>query len=68
MTSPVAPIHQNNLMSKSPLEVWKIDIVGPFTTVDKQKVYILVGVCTLTKYAFFTELLNLTVEKGLRAI
>ena len=37
MTSPVAPIHQNNLMSKSPLEVWKIDILGPITTIDKKK-------------------------------
>ena len=62
MASPVATINKNNLFSKSPLEIWKIDIVGPFTTVDKQKAYILEGVCILTKYIFFTELSNLTAK------
>ena len=65
MVSPVATVNKNNLLSKSPLDNWKIDIVGPFTTIDKQKVYILVGVCILTKYTFFTELSNLT-SKGIR--
>ena len=60
MESPVATVNKNNLLSRSPLDTWKIDIVGPFTTIDKQKLYILVGVCILTKYTFFTELSNLT--------
>ena len=60
MESPVATVNKNNLLSRSPLDTSKIDIVGPFTTIDKQKLYILVGVCILTKYTFFTELSNLT--------
>ena len=60
MESPVSTVNKNNLLSKSPLDTWKIDIVGPFTTTDKPKLYILVGVCILTKYAFFAELSSLT--------